>query len=527
MKCSVCGEILTAQKVIPAKGHTEETVPGYAATCTTDGLTDGVKCSVCNETLTAQKVISAKGHTEETVPGYAATFTAPGLTDGVKCSVCGEILIAQEVIPALKHTEETVPGYAATCTTDGLTDGVKCSVCGEILIAQKVIPAKGHTEETVPGYAATCTTDGLTDGVKCSVCGETLTAQEVISAKGHSFVNGSCTACGETDPDYSKPSVVPTLGLKYPTVSFEDVIIMNVYYSAENIQDVVDMGLVTFAEKPEVADIALAETKISGYTPDGALYISSTEGIAPKDLGDDIYFAIYAELADGTYAYSKVASYSPKTYAMNQLGTGSSKMRPLVAAMLNYGAAAQNYFKYNLDNPINGTMSEDQLALVEAYNDSMTTPVTQPSGTKVSNFVNDKTYTKRYPTISFEGAFCINYYFQPSLAVKGDVTMYVWTAEAFEAAETLTKENATSAVKMTLTESGEYLGVVGGIAAKDLDKVAYVSFVYSDGTTEHCGGVVAYSIGAYCKSQAATTGTLSDLAKACAVYGYYAKQLFG
>ena len=72
----------------------------------------------------------------------------------------------------------------------------------------------------------------------------------------------------------------------------------------------------------------------------------------------------------------------------------------------------------------------------------------------------------------------------------------------------------------------EYLAVVEGIAAKDLDKAAYVSFVYSDGTTEHCGGVLGYTIGMYCKSQASKTGTLADLAKACAVYGYYAKQLF-
>ena len=104
--------------------------------------------------------------------------------------------------------------------------------------------------------------------------------------------------------------------------------------------------------------------------------------------------------------------------------------------------------------------------------------------------------------------------------------MYIWSLEDYEAAEVLTKENATKAVKMTLTESGEYLALVDGIAAKDLDKAAYVSFVYSDGTTEHCGGVIAYTIGMYCKSQASKTGTLAELAKACAVYGYYAKQLF-
>ena len=201
-------------------------------------------------------------------------------------------------------------------------------------------------------------------------------------------------------------------------------------------------------------------------------------------------------------------------------------MKPLVVAMLNYGAAAQTYFGYKTDALMNADLTADQKALISPYSADMIASVTQASGSKLGEFVNDSSYTKRYPTISFEGAFCINYYFQPSLAVKGDVTMYIWSLEDFNKASVLTRSNATKAVKMTLTETGEYLGVVDGIAAKDLDKAAYVTFCYSDGTTNHCGGVIGYTIGLYCKSQASKTGTLADLAAACAVYGYYAKELF-
>ena len=42
----------------------------------------------------------AEGHTEEIIPGKAATCTEDGLTDGKKCSVCGEILEKQQTIPA-------------------------------------------------------------------------------------------------------------------------------------------------------------------------------------------------------------------------------------------------------------------------------------------------------------------------------------------------------------------------------------------------------------------------------------------
>ncbi|MBR2696513.1 MAG: hypothetical protein IKE48_03300 [Parasporobacterium sp.] len=222
-KCSVCGEILLEQTVIPAAGHQEEMIPGKAATCTESGLTDGKKCSVCGEILVLQNVIPALGHKEAVLPAKAATCTESGLKEGKKCSVCGEILIAQEEVPALGHKEAVIPGKAATCTESGLTEGRKCSVCNETLIEQTVIPALGHKEETIPGKAATCTEDGLTDGAKCSVCGEILLEQTVIFASGHvpaTYVEneipptvdqeGSCTevircsVCGE---EYGRQTV--------------------------------------------------------------------------------------------------------------------------------------------------------------------------------------------------------------------------------------------------------------------------------------------------------------------------------
>ena len=104
------------------------------ATCTA-----AKTCSVCGETEG-----DPLPHTEEVVPGKAATCTETGLTDGKKCSVCGATLLAQEEIPVIPHTEEVVLGKAATCTEAGLTDGKKCSVCGETLLAQEEIPALGH-----------------------------------------------------------------------------------------------------------------------------------------------------------------------------------------------------------------------------------------------------------------------------------------------------------------------------------------------------------------------------------------------
>lgn len=106
LTCKVCKT--SDQQIIPALGHTWK-LTSYAVepTCIKSGI-GNFKCSICG--TTDQFVIAATGqHTEEVIPGYAATATEDGLTDGVKCSVCGKILVEQEVIPANSGTPVLPP----------------------------------------------------------------------------------------------------------------------------------------------------------------------------------------------------------------------------------------------------------------------------------------------------------------------------------------------------------------------------------------------------------------------------------
>jgi hypothetical protein len=90
VKCSVCGEIITAPQTIPATGHTKETIAAVAATCTKAGTTAGVKCSVCGEILTAPTTIAATGHDWGTGKvTKEATTTAKG-TKTYTCKNCGK-----------------------------------------------------------------------------------------------------------------------------------------------------------------------------------------------------------------------------------------------------------------------------------------------------------------------------------------------------------------------------------------------------------------------------------------------------
>ena len=197
-----CDRCATTEKRELAKtGHTEVVDPAVEATCTEPGKTEGKHCSVCGEVITAQKEIPALGHSwgEWTVT-TPASCTATG-EETRTCDRCAAT--EKRELAKTGHREVVDPAVEATCTATGLTEGKHCSVCHAVIVAQEVVPMKEHTVVTVPGKAATCTEAGLTDGEKCSVCGKELKAQETIKALGHSWDEGKVT----TAPTYEKTGV--------------------------------------------------------------------------------------------------------------------------------------------------------------------------------------------------------------------------------------------------------------------------------------------------------------------------------
>ena len=181
--------------------HKNTAVSGkIAATCTTAGLTEGKFCADCGEVLIAQEVIPAKGHTEVIDAAVSATCATSGLTEGKHCSVCERVLVNQEIIPALGHTDVIDKAVAPTCTESGLSKGKHCAVCKEILTTQEVIPALGHDYHETRVVAPTCTEIGYTD-YTCKNCGKSKN-ENIVSATGHTFLNyvynnnASCTQNG-------------------------------------------------------------------------------------------------------------------------------------------------------------------------------------------------------------------------------------------------------------------------------------------------------------------------------------------
>jgi hypothetical protein len=176
-ECTLCPTEKT--EVIPCVDHALVIDSEVAATCATAGKTAGSHCDVCGEVLTAQQVIPATGeHTVVTDPGVEATCVTAGKTAGSHCVVCGTVLTEQQVIPATgEHTPVTDPGVEATCVATGKTEGSHCDVCETVLTAQEEIPIseENHiwSSWTVTSQANVFT--GEIQSRTCSACGRTDT----------------------------------------------------------------------------------------------------------------------------------------------------------------------------------------------------------------------------------------------------------------------------------------------------------------------------------------------------------------
>lgn len=163
--CSECSE--TKTESIPAKGHTEEIVKGTPSTCTVKGLTDGKVCSVCDEVIVAQKPAILANHTLEnnvcTVCGYETytvglqfelndggnDYTVVGYTGTVKSVVVPSKYEGKPVIAikneAFKECEFEEIKLPVTIEEIGAGAFQDCKKLKNIIIPEKVEIIKDNT----------------------------------------------------------------------------------------------------------------------------------------------------------------------------------------------------------------------------------------------------------------------------------------------------------------------------------------------------------------------------------------------
>ena len=207
--------------------HSNQREIGYAATCTTNGKTNGDKCTECK--YSTSKSTPKTGHTLTYVPAKSVSCGVDGAKEHYYCASCrtyfsdaaGKTQISESSV-IIRHNHNIVnePAISATCTKDGSTAGTYCHTCKKYILKPTVIPAKGHdypTKWTVK-TSPNCQYEGVKVKV-CNRCGDTQTMTMAKTAHTDSDENMNCDFCGKklTDADEVKPE-----GPDYPNYDDPD-----------------------------------------------------------------------------------------------------------------------------------------------------------------------------------------------------------------------------------------------------------------------------------------------------------------
>lgn len=165
------------------------------------------------------------------------------------------------------------------------------------------------------------------------------------------------------------------LRVGYGNLVFKDTIYLRYAVSTETYS-VEDMVLLVWTEPKASVDEYLYGTQSMTLSPTGTVGISGVthavfdyKGLTAKQMTDYIYARVCIPSEDATEAkYGAVVKYSVLQYSYSMLGkTGSNgttneKLIKLLNAMLNYGAAAQEYTEYKTDWLANDAFYEVKMA---------------------------------------------------------------------------------------------------------------------------------------------------------------------
>lgn len=487
----------TGDKVFTAKwsdAHTVVTDPAVAATCTTAGKTAGSHCSVCNKVITAQTTVAAKGHTKVTIPAVAATCTKTGLTAGVKCSICNTVITKQTTVAAKGHTEVIDKAVAPTCTATGLTEGKHCSVCNTVTTAQTTVPAKGHKKITVIDRLPAFEETGL-NHVECEVCNENL---------------------GET----TVPALTfQTLGLRH-NCSFGNDLSMLYAIPVESLRNCSDIKLKVV--KDYILQDGTTEAREKLLTPveyaiDGTLYYRfDYKEVSAKEIGDTLTTSL--EFTKGEREYNgKVDEYSLKRYAEERLAASANEsFKRLLVDLLNYGAAAQSYFEYKTDKPVNADLTEEQKALsLGKYNGI----------TKVVSDEDTGVYEAEITRKNIKFGNRIELLVATSFGIDSNLSgvklkVVYTTASGEEGVETID-----GADFVYRTDVNSYTAYFNGLKASEFRSVLFLTLVRGD---EAISATVKYSLDTYAANrlEASTDENYKELLKKTLIYSDSAKNYF-
>ena len=327
------------------------------------------------------------------------------------------------------------------------------------------------------------------------LCGETTSNMTVVCADADKDCD--CDVCGATIKTIAKASFAGsnmTLGNELE-VNF---LMTKTNLPAGDYTAVITQKMADGTER--VTELAMADWNTMGS------YHKISARIAAREMADDLYIEI--KDAEG-YVYNEEYFTSVRGYAGRALASSSTTdfVRIMMIDMLNYGAAAQNHFKYRTDDLANNALTETQQALatdkVECANEQV------------------KDATVYGSNLSLEDSILLNTYFK---GLKGKDVSKMYAMVTFTDFEGKAKE-----VRMEGTEfeqygsSGDiYKVVVDDIVLSDAKQPVTVTVYNADGSVYGTGSDSVESYVARAEANNADTyGLYANIMKfATSAYNY-------
>ena len=393
--------------------------------CTEEGYTGDVLCWQCLKTVVPGTVIPARGHDDI----RAATCQYPA-----KCTVCGfhgdtdpdnhEYSWSAYYKNATETTHEqhwNCCDKASVLPHDPDENGV-CRFChygcdhsgGEATCMHQALCEKcGESYGALAPDRHEFLYYPREDGMHVKKCGCNFDL-EYSDPEAHVWDKGVCTVCEVSHMDHTESDYwiteAPLLGKKgkrytectichaelgfslidaigFDTVkvghncSFGNDLSMLYAILRSVLNGCTDVRLVV--EKASYEGNVLAGTVTKTLYPvectiNGKVYYRfDYNGVSAKEMGDTLT-ATLVFTRDGEEYSGVVDTYSLKAYAMERLVASENTLfRTLLVDLLNYGTAAQTYFGYRTDAPVNGDLTEEQRAFArQDYGDLNVTDIT-------------------------------------------------------------------------------------------------------------------------------------------------------
>lgn len=531
-----------------------------------------------NESVAGELAVTSAEISDEGTVDYLFTPTDTGNYNTVTGTVSVE---KAEHTPGEAVEENRVE---ATCTEAGSYDlVVYCSECHEELSREpQGIPAAGHTEAeavTENFNDSTCAAEGSYDSVVyCSVCGEELSRETVtIPKKDHTYGDlawrwaedyqsaelvSKCQNEGcEEENAYAADVVLDTADIRY--IEANDVHGgVNVYKASVVVdgETYVDEQLVDTEKLSDVITAATRTLQLEGRivvnwyakyangvtqpqmqivdesgnvlrTVDGTYVLRGTYAgrylfsydVVAKEMSDETSVKFIGVRDGETVSTAMAYTYSVRAYCENKLNNEATPaaLKDLCAALLTYGAAAQNYFGYRTDDLAD--INLDDLYGSDYTIDKSVIESSTAKGQRVA--FDGATVAIKSPSLLLESGTTVRFY--TDLTADNAEGAFL----AYRAAET----DAFTYAPIKCITSGNgtfYVGEIENIVAKDLTNLyeVYVCTAGEDGTYTQVSDTLFYGPEAYAVSQynkSSNPETLKELVAAMMDYCAKAKAFFG